>query len=213
MTEPDSRLRLELRGIEFRLWRRVDVPLSSTLVLHDVIQVAVGWTDSHMFEFVIGERVYGEPMPDDDFVDRHVFKAAGVRLKALIERGVERFLYVYDWRHKSSSNRSAMAKPMSITRRSSTASGAGRRRTSAVPPGFIQLLEAALDPAARGARAGGDLVWQAVDPVDVDERWVRADAFHVGRSSPGWTQEASRRSAARLCLICGTSCGGPLVVN
>ena len=159
MTEPDSRLRLELRGIEFRLWRRVDVPLSSTLVLHDVIQVAVGWTDSHMFEFVIGERVYGEPMPDDDFFDRHVFKAAGVRLKALIERGVERFLYVYDWRHKSSSNRSAMAKPMSITRRSSTASGAGRPRTSAVPPGFIQLLEAALHAVECYSEAASGRAW------------------------------------------------------
>lgn len=42
-------------------------------------------------------------MPDDDFWDRHVYKAAGIRLKALIGRGVERFLYVYDfvddWRH------------------------------------------------------------------------------------------------------------------
>ena len=78
MTEPDSRLRLELRGIEFRLWRRVDVPLSSTLVLHDVIQVAVGWTDSHMLEFVIGERVYGESLPDDDFFERYVYKPADI---------------------------------------------------------------------------------------------------------------------------------------
>ena len=80
------------------------MPLSSTLLaLHDIIQAVVGWTDSHMFEFVIGERVYGEPMPDDGFWDRHVHKAAGVRLKSLIERGIERFVYVYDfgddWRH------------------------------------------------------------------------------------------------------------------
>ena len=56
-----------------RLWRRIDVPVSSTLLaLHDIIQIAVGWTDSHLFEFVIRDRVYGEPMPDDDFWDRHV---------------------------------------------------------------------------------------------------------------------------------------------
>ena len=98
MTEPVARLRIELREIEPRLWRRIDVPLSSTLrALHDIIQAAFGWTDSHLFEFVIGERVYGEPMPDDDFFERHVFKAAGVRLKALMGQGVERFLYVYDF--------------------------------------------------------------------------------------------------------------------
>lgn len=53
MIEPVARLRIELREIEPRLWRRVDVPLSSTLLaLHDVIQTVVGWTDSHLFEFV-----------------------------------------------------------------------------------------------------------------------------------------------------------------
>ncbi len=47
MTEPVARLRIELREIGPRLWRRVDVPLSSTLLaLHDIIQIAVGWTDS-----------------------------------------------------------------------------------------------------------------------------------------------------------------------
>ena len=38
MTEPVARLRNGLREIEPRLWRRVDVPLSSTLqALHDII--------------------------------------------------------------------------------------------------------------------------------------------------------------------------------
>ena len=60
MTEPVARLRIELREIDPWLWRRVDVPLSSTLMaLHDIIQIEVGWvgwTDSHLFEFVVGDR-------------------------------------------------------------------------------------------------------------------------------------------------------------
>ena len=40
-----------------RLWRRVDVPLSSTLPAFAWQHPgSVGWTDSHRFEFVIGER-------------------------------------------------------------------------------------------------------------------------------------------------------------
>ena len=40
MIEPIARVRIELREIEPTLWRRVDVPLTSTLlVLHDIIQV------------------------------------------------------------------------------------------------------------------------------------------------------------------------------
>ena len=153
MTEPVARLRIELREIQPRLWRRVDVPLSSTLLaLHDTIQVAVGWTDSHMFEFVIDERVYGEPLPDDDFWDRHVYKAAGIRLKALIERGVERFLFLYvydfgdDWRHdvfieSVGDGEANVDYPAFVD---------GRRRCPPEDvggvPGFMEFLAAALDP-------------------------------------------------------------------
>ena len=54
MIEPIARVRIELREIEPTLWRCVDVPLTCTLLaLHDIIQVTVGWTDSHLFEFVV----------------------------------------------------------------------------------------------------------------------------------------------------------------
>ena len=73
MIEPVAHLTIlmiELREIEPRLWRRVDEPLSSALLaLHDIIQVAFLSTNSHLCEFVVGEHVYGEPMPDDDFFD------------------------------------------------------------------------------------------------------------------------------------------------
>jgi hypothetical protein len=101
MIEPVARVRIELQDIAPKVWRRVDVPLSSTLMaLHDIIQVAMGWNGSHLFEFQIGDKAYGEPYPDDE---RRVYKAKSLRLQTLVERGVEQFLYVYDfgdnWRH------------------------------------------------------------------------------------------------------------------
>ena len=60
MIEPIARIRIELRSVEPHVWRRVDVPLSCTLLaLHDVIQIAMGWTDSHIFELQMGDRAYG----------------------------------------------------------------------------------------------------------------------------------------------------------
>ena len=60
MIEPVVRIRIELQELEAKIWRRVDVPLSATLAaLHDVIQVMMGWTDSHLREFVVGDRIYG----------------------------------------------------------------------------------------------------------------------------------------------------------
>ena len=104
MIEPVARLRIELRDLEPKIWRRVDVPLSSTLAaLNDIIQVSFDWQDCHSYEFVVGERVYDVPTDDDALCDRKTFKAASIRLKTVIERGVDRFLYVYDfgddWRH------------------------------------------------------------------------------------------------------------------
>ena len=103
MIEPIARIRIELQEIEPKLWRRVDVPLSSTLLaLHDFIQFAFRWTDSHLFEFEIGDRRYGQP-EYDHYADERLYKAASIRLKTVVDRGIEQFLYVYDfgdnWRH------------------------------------------------------------------------------------------------------------------
>ena len=114
MIESVARIRIELQDLEPKIWRRVDVPLSSTLAaLSDIIQVSFHWQDYHLCEFVVGERVYGVPMDEDEFYDHRVYKAAAIRLKTLVERGVDRFLYVYDfgdnWRHDVSLGRRAAA--------------------------------------------------------------------------------------------------------
>ena len=47
MIEPVARIRIELQILEPKIWRRVGVPLSSTLTaLHDIILVAFRWIDS-----------------------------------------------------------------------------------------------------------------------------------------------------------------------
>ncbi len=62
MIESIARIRIELQEIEPTIWRRVDMPLSATLLaLHDFIQVTMGWKNAHLFEFAVGDKVYGEP--------------------------------------------------------------------------------------------------------------------------------------------------------
>ena len=42
------------------IWREVEVPISSTLkVLHDIVQITMGWYDQHLWEFTIGKKSYG----------------------------------------------------------------------------------------------------------------------------------------------------------
>ena len=202
MIEPVARIGIELRGIEPKLWRRVDVPLTSTLrVLHDIIQVTVGWTDSHLFEFVAGGRVYGEPHPDYELLERKVHDAAGIRLRTLIHRGTERLLYVYDfgdnWRHdiiieEIGHGAADVDYPAFV---------AGERRCPPEDvggvPGFMRFLEAALDPFHDEHEAV--LAWygKPFDLDDIDERYVRMALATIANRRRGALMR--HRANARRC--------------
>ncbi len=68
MSERTYLLKVKLLDIEPEIWRRFVVPASITLDrLHDVIQIVMGWTDSHLHEFTIGKKRYTEyPQGRDD---------------------------------------------------------------------------------------------------------------------------------------------------
>ena len=58
-------LRIELLEVTPTVWRRIIVPETITLPrLHRVLQAGMGWTNSHLHEFVINGVRYGEPDPD-----------------------------------------------------------------------------------------------------------------------------------------------------
>ncbi len=190
MIEPVARVRIELQSVRPTVWRRVDVPLSCTLaVLHDIVQIAMGWTDSHLHEFTIGERVYGMPDAGYDFDDRRVYKDSSIRLKTVIERGVRRFHYLYDfgdhWEHdviveEVRDGEAGIEYPAFVE---------GARRC---PPedvgaarGFMSFLEAVLDPAHREHRETMEWYGKPYDPADIDERLVRLRLQTIARARRG----------------------------
>lgn len=97
------RLHVSLQGLSPAIWRRLVVPETITLPeLHRALQLAMGWEDRHLHEFVFGAARYG--MPDQDDLDEGLKDHANVRLgDAIREAGGGRFTYVYDfgddWTH------------------------------------------------------------------------------------------------------------------
>jgi len=64
-----ARLKVTLSDVEPQVLRRFDVPLKIKLNrLHDVIRAAMGWTDSHLYEFRAGGSGWGVP-DSDGFYD------------------------------------------------------------------------------------------------------------------------------------------------
>ena len=60
-------LHIELRGTKPKVWRRVLVPETITLVkLHAVIQAVFGWSGGHLHEFNVGDERFGTPDPEYD---------------------------------------------------------------------------------------------------------------------------------------------------
>ena len=101
-TPADStyQVKVVLKHTKPPVWRRIQVPGSTTLAgLHAVIQVAMGWTNSHLHQFEINQRVYGEI--DDDAPDE-LLEAADFPLQEVAHAG-DRFDYLYDfgdgWSH------------------------------------------------------------------------------------------------------------------
>ena len=92
--------KVTLNGSMPPIWRRLLVPAGLNLGdLHQIIQVAMGWTDSHLHQFFVGEKMYGVPNPDmDDTLDEET-----ARLAKVIPGEAFKFRYEYDfgdsWMH------------------------------------------------------------------------------------------------------------------
>jgi hypothetical protein len=90
------RLKITLDGVEPAVYRRVLVPYTIRLHrLHQVIQAAMGWTDTHLYEFLFKGVNFG--IPDPDYIDGPL-DARNVTLKSALEDvGAKTFKYLYDF--------------------------------------------------------------------------------------------------------------------
>src|SRR5260370_38592862 len=63
-------IKVTLLGTDPPIWRRFLLPANLTLEqLHDVLQLAMGWEDSHMHEFRTGQQLFGTPNPMEQAFD------------------------------------------------------------------------------------------------------------------------------------------------
>jgi hypothetical protein len=109
---PDAvtyRVRIDLSGTRPPVWRRLE--LSSSLFLdevHDVIQAAFGWTDSHLHRFGSGPAYYGKETeyylcPFEVEEGEPGIPEEQVRLDEVLQQPGETLFYGYDfgddWQH------------------------------------------------------------------------------------------------------------------
>jgi hypothetical protein len=99
--------KITLQGSNPPIWRRIQVKDCTLDELHEHIQLAMGWTNSHLHQFKIDERFYAAPeilgdgFDDDDDIDSATTKISDI-LPGTNKRF--RFHYEYDfgdsWEHE-----------------------------------------------------------------------------------------------------------------
>lgn len=93
-------LKISLRGAPVPIWRRIairaNVPLS---LVHEVLQITMGWWNEHLYEFQANGKRFGElDSENEDVEDADTFS-----LTDLIGKVGDTFTYIYDfgddWHH------------------------------------------------------------------------------------------------------------------
>ncbi|MGI9324891.1 MAG: plasmid pRiA4b ORF-3 family protein [Pseudomonadales bacterium] len=143
-----------LDDIEPRIWRRLIVPLDTTLAdMHPIIQAGMGWKDSHLHEFEVGGLTYGDTWSlsaermDDD---ARVYDSQEVRMRDFSREPGVTFTYIYDfgdnWRHTVTLEKLVAATP--TPRKPSCIDGARCCPPEDVggPSGYFEFLRVLLTP-------------------------------------------------------------------
>ena len=114
---PVYQLKVTLADVAPPVWRRLVVPGNITLDrLHTVIQKAMGWTDSHLREFIAAGKRYGRPDPEEPEPDLGREWLMLLQEIAPVQGG--HFEYLYDfgdmWRHEVSVERGMAGVPDTV---------------------------------------------------------------------------------------------------
>ncbi len=95
------RLRISLNEVRPSVWRRVLVRETCTLArLHEVIQIAMGWENSHLHMFTFDGRRFGNPK----WLDMPGLESESIQLRKVLTQPKQRMFYAYDfgdgWHHE-----------------------------------------------------------------------------------------------------------------
>ena len=182
-------LKVTLDDIEPTVQRRLEVPLAIRLDrLHLVLQAAMGWTNSHLYEIRAGDVGWG--LPDPNFGDGPL-DAKKARLVDMLEDvGTKTIKYLYDfgdgWEHTVKVERITDAVPGTAYPVLIDAAGRCPPEDVGGSWGYDEFLEALADPAHENHAEMKEWIGEPFDPNAVD---VEALADDVAALAKTWARK------------------------
>jgi len=184
-----ARLHVTLNDVKPPVQRRVEVPLAIRLDrLHLVLQAAMGWTNSHLYE--IRARDVGWGLPDPDFGDGPLDAKKARLIDVLEDAGTKTVKYLYDfgdgWEHTVKVERITDAVPGLAYPVLINATGRCPPEDVGGPWGYDEFLDALADPAHENHAEMKDWIGETFDPKAVD---VEALADDVAALAKKWARK------------------------
>jgi hypothetical protein len=108
MTDKIFQVKITINDSEPEIWRKILIPGNVRLPsLHRIIQIAFGWTNSHLHQFIKDDEYYTVRYPNDDTwyeLDNIDYNKGKTCLSDLISAEKESIVYEYDfgdgWMHE-----------------------------------------------------------------------------------------------------------------
>ena len=92
------RFKITLLGAKPAIWRRIQVQDCTLDKLHEHIQTAMGWTNSHLHHFDIKGTPYGDPgLLEDPFEDLEFVDSTRALLSTILPNTGQRFVFDYEY--------------------------------------------------------------------------------------------------------------------
>lgn len=204
MNTPVHQLRISLRDVKPAVWREVLVPSGLRLDrLHQVIQVAMGWEDDHMHEFILGSLRDGEHFGVKAAHDPFGFGVPPVSdetrftLGKLLPRKGNKLIYWYDfgddWYHDIVVKKVDVADVGLVLPWCLAGNNACPPEDSGGPWGYAELLDVLGNPEHPDHAEMRDWTGDSFDPGLFD---LDATNAQLARISAGW----KRKKAVRVAL-------------
>jgi hypothetical protein len=165
-------LKVTLKDIRPAIWRRIQVYGDTRLLeMHAIVQAAMGWLDSHLHQFVVGNTYYALP-EIDEFGDPNQKDERKARLDQILSTSRRKIIYEYDfgdgWEHEILLEK--ILEPESDVKYPRLIGGARGcpPEDCGGPGGYMEFLEAIADPEHERHDEYVEWIGRRFDPEEFD---------------------------------------------
>jgi hypothetical protein len=192
-SETIYRFRIALMDCYPPIWRQIEVPDGTLDDLHEYIQTAMGWTNSHLHQFSIDDDCYGDPqLLNDGLYEPEIIDSTQIRLGTLFDKARRgtRFRYQYDfgdgWEHEVTFEGRLATEPDAKYPRCIDGARACPPEDVGGTFGYVDFLEAIQDPRHENHKEMLEWSGRRFDP----EKFSAATATkEMRRGLPDWRDD------------------------